>query len=62
MSYIKKAFKYLWDMKAKRIERIEDEARHPFAKLHDKFIHNNLVRIKGVVPFVKKHKKDLEQN
>lgn len=36
MADVRKAFAYFWDFKEKTIERIEREARHPYAKIQDK--------------------------
>ena len=43
MKSIRKAFAYLWDLKQRKIEKLEDEARHPFAKKFDEIFNNPLV-------------------
>jgi len=35
MSTVRKILAYFWDMKAKRIEKFEQEARHPYVKKAD---------------------------
>lgn len=62
MDKIKKAFSYLWDLKNKKIERLEDEARHPFAKSFDKIFNNPLVGVRRLVPRLKSRKKNLGNN
>lgn len=52
---IGKAFRYLWDLKEKKIEAIFCETQHPYAKIQDKVDANRVGR-KGVVP---RHKKVL---
>lgn len=53
---IKKAWAYLWDMKNRRIEKLEAEARHPYAKVFDNVFNNPLV---GIRRLVSNRKKDL---
>lgn len=55
MESIRKAFKYLWDLRERRIEAIFRETQHPYAKIQDKVDANRVGR-KGVVP---RHKKVL---
>ena len=50
---IKRAFKYLWDLREKKIEKILCETQHPYAKVQDKVDANRVGR-KGVVPRIKK--------
>ena len=49
MESVKKAFKYLWDMKEKKIEAIFRETQHPYAKVQDRVDANRVGR-KNVVP------------
>lgn len=51
---IGKIFAYVWDCKNKKIEKLEQEARHPYAKKMDEVEHNRLVRKRRVFPFRKK--------
>jgi len=52
---IREAFAYLWDLKAKRIFKLEAEARHPYAKIQDKVeAQRGSVGRKGLVPHPKK--------
>ena len=53
MGSVKKAFKYLWDLKQKKIEAIFRETQHPYAKVQDRVDADRVGR-KGVVPRVKK--------
>lgn len=53
MGYVKKAFKYLWDIKQRRIEAIFRETQHPYAKVQDK-VEADRVGRKNVAPFRKK--------
>lgn len=54
MGSVKKAFKYLWDLKERRIEAIFRETQHPYAKVQDKVDANRVVGKRGVFPFRKK--------
>lgn len=56
MVSVKKAFFYLWDIKNKKIERLEAEAIHPYAKVFDKVFNNPLVGIRRLAP---RHKKNV---
>ena len=51
---IKQAFDYIWDLKAKRIEKVIHEARHPFVKVQDKVDSGRVVRKRRFLPFGKK--------
>lgn len=50
MGSVKKAFKYLWDLKERRIEAIFRETQHPYAKVQDKVDANRVGR-KKLFPF-----------
>ncbi len=51
---IKKVLGYFWDMQEKKIEKIWQDARHPYAKAFDKILNNPLVGQRRVVPRNKK--------
>ena len=53
MGSVKKAFKYLWDLKERRIEAIFRETQHPYAKVQDK-VEADRVGRKKLAPFYKK--------
>ena len=48
---VRKAFKYLWDLKQKKIEAIFRETQHPYAKVQDKVDSNRVVRKRRLFPF-----------
>ena len=51
MGSVKKAFKYLWDLKQKKIEAIFRETQHPYAKVQDKVDSNRVVGKRRIFPF-----------
>ena len=53
MGSVKKAFKYLWDLKQKKIEAIFRETQHPYAKVQDRVDADRVGR-KRVAPFGRK--------
>ena len=54
MKTIRRAFAYLWDLKAKKIEKMELEARHPYAKVFDKVFGSPLVGARRLVAIRRK--------
>ena len=48
---VRKAFKYLWDLKQKKIEAIFRETQHPYAKVQDKVDSNRVVGKRRIFPF-----------
>lgn len=50
MGRVKKAFKYLWDLREKKIEAIFRETQHPYAKVQDK-VEADRVGRKKFLPF-----------
>jgi hypothetical protein len=50
---IEKSFAYLWNLKERRIKKLEVEARHPYAKVQDKVDADRVGR-KRVLPRGKK--------
>jgi len=59
INHIRKAWDNLWDIKRKKIERLEEDARHPYAKKFDEIFGNPLVGGRRVVP---KHNKNSRHN
>ena len=51
---IKKVFAYYWDFQKKRIDKLEAEATHPYAKVQNKVDAGRLERKRWVFPFRKK--------
>lgn len=53
---IKKVFAYMWDLKEKKIEKLEQEMIHPYAKIQNKVDadHLRLERKRRVFPWIKK--------
>lgn len=51
---IKKVFAYYWDFQKKRIDKLEAEAIHPYAKVQNKVDAGRLERKRWVFPFRKK--------
>lgn len=54
---MKKLWAYLWDLRAKRIERLEDECRPRFAKVQDN-VERERLRIKKRRRIIPRDKKD----
>jgi len=53
---LRKALAYVWDLRSRKEKALEDEARHPYAKIQDKVERDRVVRKRRVVPFRKVHK------